>query len=119
MAPTLVVPAVAATAKSPSVPSASIAAASASPVIRPRVSGAIRSRPTSITAAAVATDECVSSVHATRSRPPPSPWAARWACRAATSADRLPIVPPETKQPAVVAGRPASRASQSSAWFSA
>ena len=54
-------------------------------------------------------DECVSSVHATRSRPPPSPRAARWACRAATSADRLPIVPPETKQPAVVAGRPASR----------
>ena len=119
MAPALVVPAVAATAKSPPVPCCSIAAASASPVIRPRMSGAIRSRPTSITAAAVATDECVSSVHATRNLAPLSLRAARWACRAATSADRLPIVPPWTKQPAVVSGRPASPASQPSAWFSA
>ena len=73
-----------------------------------------------MTAAAVSTDECVSSVHAIRSGAPRRPpCAARWAWRAATSAERLPTVPPETKQPAAVSGRPARPASQSRAWFSA
>ena len=120
IAPRFVVPAVAATAKSPSAPSRSIVAARPSPVIRPRPSGATSRSSTSITAAAVATDECVSSVHATRSGAPlRPPFAARWVWRAATSAERFPIVPPCTKQPAAVSGSSARPASHSSAWFSA
>ena len=65
------------------------------------------------------TDECASAPTATRhrcGRPP------RWraACsRAAKSADRFPADPPDTKHPPASAGSPASRASTSSAWFSA
>ena len=45
----------------------------------------------------------------------------RWraVARAACSADRLPFVPPWTKQPPAVPGSPARRASQASASFSA
>ena len=40
-------------------------------------------------------------------------------CRAATRADRLPIVPPATKQPPAVSGQRSSDASQAITWFSA
>ena len=44
---------------------------------------------------------------------------ARAVCRATTSADRLPTVPPGTKTPPADSGRPARSAIQRSAWFSA
>src|SRR4029450_1898555 len=57
---------------------------------------------------------------ATRHRAGPSPpRAIPAAWRAATSADRLPAVPPETKQPPDPAGMRASPASHPSTWFSA
>ena len=40
-------------------------------------------------------------------------------CRAATRAERLPVVPPDMKQPPAVLGQPSSSTSQASAWFSA
>ena len=39
--------------------------------------------------------------------------------RAATRADRLPIVPPDTKQPPAVRGQPSSSTNQPNASFSA
>ena len=57
-------------------------------------------------------------------RPPSAPDGGRRAgasaaSRAATSADRLPIVPPWTNAPPASAGSPARSAIQRSAWFSA
>ena len=62
------------------------------------------------------TDECTSAWHATWVAGLPR-WRAR--SRAAWSADRFPFVPPWTKQPPAVSGKPASAASHASASFSA
>jgi hypothetical protein len=62
------------------------------------------------------TEEWTSSPTATRVAARPS-WRAR--SRAATSAERLPFVPPCTKQPPAPSGKPASDASHASASFSA
>ena len=67
----------------------------------PRSSSAISSTPTSITFAADRIEACASAVQA--SRQPDAgllPRLTSAASRAVTSADRFPIVPPETKQPA-------------------
>jgi hypothetical protein len=66
------------------------------------------------------TELWVWSVTAARSRGgSATPRRSRMRCRAATSADRLPTVPPCTKQPPASAGRPTRSAIQRSAWFSA
>ncbi len=72
-----------------------------------------------MTAAAAATEEWAWSVAASRSLPGGRPCSATNACRAATSADRLPTVPPWTKHPPASSGMPARSASQRRAWFSA
>ncbi len=71
-------------------------------------------------------EECAPAVAATRhgrSVGEPSEVAlaarARALWRAATSAERLPIVPPGTKAPPACGGSPARSAIQRSAWFSA
>ena len=118
--PAFVEPALATTANGPAGSARSSAAASAGPVRRPRSSWGTESRSTSITRAADATDECTVSAHAIcqrGGRSPPRASVAAW--RAATRAERLPAVPPETKQPPDPAGIPASSASQPSTWFSA
>ena len=118
--PAFVEPALATTAKGPSGSVLSSADDSADPVSRPRSSCATVSRSTSITRAADATDEWTVSAHAIcqrGGRAPPRAVVA--ACRAATSADRLPAVPPETKQPPASAGMPARSAIHRSTWFSA
>jgi CheY-like chemotaxis protein len=66
-------------------------------------------------------EECAPWVQAIRqrwlwSRPPRR---TRAACRAATRAERLPIVPPETKQPPALSGQPSRSTSQARAAFSA
>ena len=77
----------------------------------------------SMTWAHVRTEACddgpVTMTH--RSGRPPVPRTARAAAawRAATRADRLPMVPPDTKQPPADGGRPARSDSQRRAWFSA
>jgi hypothetical protein len=66
------------------------------------------------------TEEWVSPVMHTAQRcgrRPPRACSA--ASRAATRADRLPIVPPWTKAPPASSGSPARSANQRSAWFSA
>ena len=69
------------------------------------------------------TEECVSPVVSTDHRAGAGrPASARWCravSRAATRADRLPIVPPCTNTPPASAGRPTRSAIQRSAWFSA
>ncbi len=76
--------------------------------------------PTSITRAAVATDECTLSAtaifHPVGGRPPSLDAAP---ARAATSAERFPADPPLTNTPPATSGNPARSASQRSAWFSA
>ena len=72
--------------------------------------------PASITRSIERTEECTSSLTATRRAGLP---ACRARSRAACSAERLPTVPPCTKQPAAPAGKPARSASQRSASFSA
>ena len=72
-----------------------------------------------MTAAAAPTEEWAWSVAASRSLPGGRPCSATNVCRAATSADRLPTVPPWTKQPPAASGMPARSASQRRAWFSA
>ena len=102
--PALVVPAVATAANTPSAPSS--AARSASPCIRPASSAGTGSTSTSMKRAAARTEEWTSSLHATRQRSgaPPRSW--RACSRAACSADRLPLVPPWTKQPPALRGQP-------------
>jgi hypothetical protein len=116
--PRLVLPAEATTAKTSSAPCRSSAAASPSPVRRWSGVGTT-STSTSMTAAEDRTDECTLSATATRQRSgrPPRRSAAAW--RAATSAERLPFVPPWTNTPPASGGRPARSASQRRAWFSA
>jgi hypothetical protein len=65
------------------------------------------------------TDEWVSSVTQTAHRAGREPRRCNADSRAATSADRLPIVPPCTNTPPASAGSPARSAIQRSAWFSA
>jgi hypothetical protein len=93
---------------------------SARPVSRPRSSPRTSTTPTSITRAAVATDECTLSAtaifHPVAGRPPSRAAAAD---RAATSADRFPAEPPLTNTPPAPGGNPARSAIQRSAWFSA
>ena len=96
-------------------------ASSAAPVSRPRSSARPAATSTSITWAAETIEECASSVR--RDPQPCRPRAAALghdtAWRAATSAERLPTVPPCTKQPPALSGSPARSAIQRSAWFSA
>ena len=76
-----------------------------------------------MTAAAEAMDECASALQTTTQRAGSATPAARLrrraTSRAATSAERLPIVPPWTKTPPAPSGRPNSSASQRSTSFSA
>ncbi len=75
-----------------------------------------------MTAAIETTDECALSVAAIRKGRAPVPASVARAlavCRATTSADRLPTVPPGTKTPPADSGRPARSLIQRSAWFSA
>ncbi len=75
-----------------------------------------------MTAAIEVTDECALSVAAMRKGRAPVPAAsalARAVCRAVTSADRLPTVPPGTKTPPACSGSPARSEIQRRAWFSA
>ena len=91
------------------------------PVSRPRSSPGTVTMATSITTCSEClTEECVSSVTSTDQRAGgPSGRVLRAVSRAATRADRLPIVPPCTNTPPAPSGRPASSAIQLSAWFSA
>jgi len=117
------VPAVATTAKIPSRTSgsrASTVARSAAPVIRPRSSpGTSTTSASMITRTACLTEEWVSPVTQTAQRRGRVPRIRSAFSRAATSAERFPIVPPCTKVPPVPAGMPARSAIQRSAWFSA
>ena len=70
MAPEFVVPRLATTANIPSVPESASVARSASPVMRPRSSGATSTTSTSITSAEAWTEAWVSAVVANRHRPP-------------------------------------------------
>ncbi len=76
-----------------------------------------------MTRAPSATELCDSSVAATAHRRgdgrPAAARRSRAASRAATSAERLPTVPPWTNAPPAPAGSPARSAIQRSAWFSA
>ena len=101
-------------------PAPSSTRGSAGPVSRPRSSPGTSTTSTSITSAAERIEECASAVQAS-AQPPSGAAAARGApalravCRAATRAERLPVVPPLTKRPAgrrraSRAGRRASRA---------
>ena len=133
MMPRLVVPEVATTAKASRPPgpdrSFASACATAPPVRQPAASGCTAMRSTSMAAAALLMEECASALAATAHlgspEPPPSAgWAprerrSRASKRAATSADRLPSVPPCTKTPPAPAGKPARSASHLRAWFSA
>ena len=87
--------------------------------MRPRSSVGTPTTSTSITWAAARIEECTSSVAASCSRPGGRPRAVTNACRAATSAERLPTVPPCTKQPPLPSGMSARSATQRSASFSA
>jgi hypothetical protein len=117
--PVFVVPPVATTAKTlsgsvdPNVPERRSA------VIRPEPSWGTGSTSTSITRAAPLIEEWASLEHTTvqRSGRWPRRSAAVW--RAATSPDRFPAEPPETKTPPAPTGMPARSAIQRSAWFSA
>jgi hypothetical protein len=73
----------------------------------------------SITRAADATDECAVSALAICQRGGRPPSRSRAACRAVTSAERLPAVPPETKTPPDPGGSPTISVSHARAWFSA
>ena len=120
--PKFVVPPVATTANTAS-PCASSAAATASPCSRPPASGAAVTTSTSMTDAADAIDECASALQTTTHRSGSATSATRLrrraASRAATSAERLPIVPPWTNTPPDPSGSPNSDASQCSTSFSA
>ncbi len=73
-----------------------------------------------MTSQAELTEEWVWEVPATFHRAGGAPSRlSRAVCRAATSADRLPTVPPGTKTPPAVSGSPARLATQRSAAFSA
>src|SRR5205085_12369928 len=72
-----------------------------------------------MTFAADATEECALSPHAIAQRSGRPPRRSAAVCLAATSAERFPFVPPETKQPPAPSGKPARSAIQRSAWFSA
>ncbi len=73
-----------------------------------------------MTRAACAMEECASALHATTQRAGRRRTRARGAvCRAATSAERLPRVPPWTNTPPASGGKPARSAIQRNAWFSA
>ncbi len=72
-----------------------------------------------MTRAAEATEECAVSAQASRQRAGRRPRRSAAAWRAATRAERLPFVPPETKQPPASGGSPARSASHRSTWFSA
>ena len=88
---------------------------------RPRSSAAANSMSASIALAAWATDEWAPVQPMisprVRSNAPPAP--ARHFQRAASSAERLPAVPPLTNTPPAEAGRPARSAIQRNASFSA
>ena len=74
----------------------------------------------SMTSQADLIEECVCEVPATFHRAGGSPTRLiRAVCRAATSAERLPTVPPGTKTPPAVSGSPTRPATQRSAAFSA
>ncbi len=105
-------PAVATTANTPSVS----AARSASPRSRPSASAGTGSTCASMIRAEARTEAWTSSLQATWVAASPR---ARARSRAAWRAERLPLVPPWTKQPPAPAGRPASSATQRSASFSA
>src|SRR5699024_914641 len=75
---------------------------------------------TCMTSAAEATEEWASALHTITHRAGlDSPSCSFFALRAATRAERLPMVPPWTKTPPAVSGRPNSPASQRSTSFSA
>ena len=65
------------------------------------------------------TEACASSLTAMTGRPPARPRSGGVVSRATTSADRLAMDPPDTKQPPAPAGSPARPARKVSAWFSA
>ena len=120
MIPKFVVPAVATTANNPSTPAARAVRRRFSPVSRPCSSTGTPRKSTSMTSHALLTEECAWVVPATAHRRGSSPARReRAVCRAATSADRLPIVPPGTNTPPAVSGRPARSATQRRAAFSA
>ena len=119
--PKFVVPAVATTANTRRPLcrcSASISLPTVSPCNLPCSSTAIFKTSTSITCAADAIDECACSLQAITQRVV-SGKCLRACARATTNADRLPIVPPCTKTPPELCGKPAKSAIQRSAWFSA
>ena len=122
--PALVVPAEATTAKTlPSAPPSTRARAGPVSLLRSSP-GTSRTR-TPMTSAAERIEEWASAAQA-RLQPPsgsggrPAERRRCWAvCRAATSAERFPVVPPLTNVPPAVAGQPSSVAIQPSTWFSA
>ena len=119
MVPVLVVPAVATTAHTDDASgSASSAARSAGPVSRSSGPVGTTSGSTSMIRSVLTSDECAWSASATFQRAGRSRRSAA-ADRAATSAERFPADPPETKQPPAAGGKSARSASQRSAWFSA
>src|SRR5438093_6832292 len=117
--PAFVDPALVTTAKSPSTSDRSIVSRSAGPVSRPRSSLGTTRTSASITRAAERTDECAESQAAIDHRIGRPDRARLAACRPATSADRFPAVPPETKTPPADDGRPTRSAIQRSVSFSA
>ncbi len=124
MIPKLVVPLVATTAKNVSGPCSSSTSRRRSPVRRQFSSTWTPTISASMTWQAESIEECAACVAATRHGRAPAP--ARPSCRAlaravsraATRADRFPMVPPGTKTPPAAEGRPARSAIQRSAWFS-
>ncbi len=91
----------------------------AGPVSRQCSSTGTPTSSASMTSQAEEIDECAPAVAATRLGRTPAAAVRRAVCRAATRADRLPIVPPGVKTPPAPAGSPTRSAIQRSAWFSA
>ena len=119
MTPKFVVPHVATTAKNDSGPFSSSTARRFSPVSRHASSAGTPTNCASMTSQADAIDECAPAVAATRYGRSPGFAEARAVCRAVTSAERLPIVPPGVNTPPAPDGIPTRSAIQRSAWFSA